>query len=346
MRSVKPLSRVSLLWGETPVHPLPRFAEAVGLKSCWIKPDDLTGIAFGGNKLRKLEYLLGDALSKGCDLLITGGSPQSNHARLTAAVARKAGMDAWLCFSGKDPGEVQGNLLLDKLFGATIHMTGRYGSEALLSAMEELAREAEKQGRKPYVIPVGGSTPIGDYGYTRAWEEWRRQADRLGLSPVDYLVVPVGTGGTLAGLAVGKRLSPAPVRLVGFSVWLKASEARAETLRLERSLLSTLGVGGGEEGDYLVLDEYAGPKYGVPSREGMEAIRLLARTEGILVDPVYTAKALAGVIDLARRGEWRGKRVLFWHTGGTPALFTHAKTLADGGKENEHRSDRPRSEKG
>ena len=154
MRSVKPLSRVSLLWGETPVHPLPRFAEAVGLKSCWIKRDDLTGIAFGGNKLRKLEYLLGDALSKGCDLLITGGSPQSNHARLTAAVARKAGMDAWLCFSGKDPGEVQGNLLLDKLFGATIHMTGRYGSEALLSAMEELAREAEKQGRKPYVIPV------------------------------------------------------------------------------------------------------------------------------------------------------------------------------------------------
>ncbi|MGB0088535.1 MAG: pyridoxal-phosphate dependent enzyme [Planifilum fulgidum] len=111
-------------------------------------------------------------------------------------------------------------------------------------------------------------------------------------------------------------------------------------------MLSTLGVGGGEEGDYLVLDEYAGPKYGVPSREGMEAIRLLARTEGILVDPVYTAKALAGVIDLARRGEWRGKRVLFWHTGGTPALFTHAKTLADGGKENEHRSDRPRSEKG
>lgn len=327
---MQPFPHYPLLWGETPIHPLPRFAEAVGLGECWIKRDDLTGIALGGNKLRKLEYLLGEALSKGCDLLITGGSPQSNHARLTAAVARKAGMDVWLCFAGSNPGVEQGNLLLDKLFGATVHMTGQYGSEALLAAMKELAQQAEQEGRKPYVIPVGGSTPIGDYGYKRAWDEWRRQVDKLGLPPVDYLVVPVGTGGTLAGLSAGKRISPAPVDLVGFSVWQKAAVARAETQQLEQSLLSALGVDGGKEGEFLLFDEYIGPKYGVPSREGMEAIRLLARTEGILVDPVYTAKALAGVIDLARRGDWSGKRVLFWHTGGTPALFTHAKSLVDG----------------
>ncbi|MGI6126245.1 MAG: 1-aminocyclopropane-1-carboxylate deaminase/D-cysteine desulfhydrase [Planifilum sp.] len=326
---MQPFPHYPLLWGETPIHPLPRFAEAVGLGECWIKRDDLTGIALGGNKLRKLEYLLGEALSKGCDLLITGGSPQSNHARLTAAVARKAGMDVWLCFAGSNPGVEQGNLLLDKLFGATVHMTGQYGSEALLAAMKELAQQAEQEGRKPYVIPVGGSTPIGDYGYKRAWDEWLRQADKLGLPPMDYLVVPVGTGGTLAGLAAGQALSPAPVQLVGISVWQRASTAHRETLELMRSLLAALGVAEGREGTFSIFDEYIGPKYGVPSVEGIQAIRLLAQTEGILVDPVYTAKALAGVIDLARRGDWRGKRVLFWHTGGTPALFTHAQNLMD-----------------
>ena len=179
------------------------------------------------------------------------------------------------------------------------------------------------------MIPVGGSTPIGDYGYKRALDEWLRQADKLGLPPMDYLVVPVGTGGTLAGLAAGQALSPAPVQLVGISVWQRASTAHRETLELMRSLLAALGVAEGREGTFSIFDEYIGPKYGVPSVEGIQAIRLLAQTEGILVDPVYTAKALAGVIDLARRGDWRGKRVLFWHTGGTPALFTHAQNLMD-----------------
>lgn len=176
-----------ILWGETPLTPLPRFAEKLGVKSCWIKRDDLTGIAFGGNKLRKLEFLIGQALLEGCDLIITGGSPQSNHARLTAAAANRAGLETWLCFAGKRLGEVQGNLLLDQLLDAKLFLTGQYGSQGLLRAMEEKAEEAEKQGRKPFVIPVGGSTPIGDYGYLKAWRELEKQRENPKIPPFDEI---------------------------------------------------------------------------------------------------------------------------------------------------------------
>lgn len=321
--------RFSLLHQETPVHPLPRFAQKIGVANCWIKRDDLIPVGLGGNKVRKLEFLLGDALAKGCDLVITGGSPQSNHARLTAACAAKAGLETWLCFAGRTQGVFQGNLLLDQLFGAKCFVTGVYGSEALLKEMNRLAEEAKHQGRNPYVIPVGGSTPVGDYGYVIAWQEWERQQSEYQLPPIDEIYLAVGTGGTLAGLIVGQALSATQhSRLIGISVWLSREEATNEVKRFSFELFHKLGKREEISWDKVeIFDQYIGKKYGVPSKEGLEAIRLLAQTEGILVDPIYTGKALAGLIDQAKQRDLRDKHILFWHTGGTPAVFTHASSF-------------------
>ncbi|MFC4078063.1 1-aminocyclopropane-1-carboxylate deaminase/D-cysteine desulfhydrase [Salinithrix halophila] len=318
-----PFPRVQLLWGETPLHPLPRLAAAAGLPEIWVKRDDLTGTALGGNKLRKLEFLLGEAKETGCDLVITGGSPQSNHARLTAGAARRVGLDAWLCFAGDRMGTGQGNLLLDRLFGAQCFLTGVYGSEALEEAMEAKAEEVRSQGRRPFVIPVGGSTPAGDYGYVLAWKEWAAQQRQSG-SSIDTIWLSAGTGGTMAGLLAGRALSPLPVNIRGISAWLGAAELRRQVARLANQLLERLGSEKRvQEREVEVSDGYIGRKYGAPSEEGNRAIRLLAETEGLVVDPVYTGKALAGMMDLASSSE----RALFWHTGGSPAVFTHGSTL-------------------
>ncbi|MDN4593263.1 1-aminocyclopropane-1-carboxylate deaminase/D-cysteine desulfhydrase [Polycladomyces subterraneus] len=320
------LSRYPLMWGETPLHRLHGLERVTGLKECWVKRDDLTGIAFGGNKVRKLEYLLGDALAKGCDTVITGGSPQSNHARLTAACARRAGLEPWLCFAGKHMGIQQGNLLLDHILGAEMKTTGVYGSKPLLEEMEKWAEVARQKGKKPYVVPVGGSTPIGDYGYKRAWDVLLDQLAQSGAHP-ESIVLAVGSGGTLAGLLAGKVLHPAPIKLIGISVWLKADELIPEVVRMANDLLAFLGSDRRlSAAEVHVEDAYIGKKYGVPSDAGNEAIRLLARSEGLFVDPIYTGKALAGLLDLFHCGKI-GSRVLFWHTGGTPALFTHAHSF-------------------
>ena len=324
------MKHFAILDGFTPLEPLPRLAKHLGMKSLWIKRDDLTGLMFGGNKLRKLEYLMGEALAEGCDLVITGGSPQSNHARLTTAVANKAGLKTWLCFAGRHMGMRQGNLLLNHVMGATMISTGVYGSENLLQVMKEKAAEAEKGGRKPYTIPVGGSTPTGDYGYLRAWKELEDQRAMKNIPPFDEIYVAAGTGGTIAGLLAGIHVRPQKTTLVGISVWESKETLHKEIHDYTSQLLEWLGHDKTDVSmDPLKLyDQYIGKKYGVPSEAGNEAIRLLARLEGIMVDPVYTGKALSGLIDRARQGLLKDKHVLFWHTGGTPAVFTHASSLS------------------
>ncbi|MBA4494484.1 1-aminocyclopropane-1-carboxylate deaminase/D-cysteine desulfhydrase [Paenactinomyces guangxiensis] len=323
--------RFPILWGETPLQPLHRFAEKLGVASCWIKRDDLTGIAFGGNKLRKLEFLLGRALKEGCDLIITGGSPQSNHARLTAAAANRAGLETWLCFAGKRLGEIQGNLLLDQLLNARLFLTGQYGSDGLLRAMEEKAEEARNLGRKPYIIPVGGSTSIGDYGYLKAWQELESQRERAEIPPFDEIYVAVGTGGTLAGLLTGHTLSRSPSRIIGVSVWQASEILKSEVAGLSSQLMKTIKQGQEVPSSSIhILDQYIGRKYGVPSEQGNEAIHSLAEAEGLFTDPIYTGKALAGLMDQVRLGKAGKKHILFWHTGGTPALFTHANSFLRG----------------
>ncbi len=323
------LQRFPIVGGMTPIEPLSRMARYLGIKSLWIKRDDLTRLAFGGNKLRKLEYLIGEALVEGCDLVMTGGSPQSNHARLTTAAANKAGLETWLCFAGAKMGDRQGNLLLNHILGARMVSAGVYGSEALLRVMEKKAAAAKKAGRNPYVIPVGGSTPVGDYGYLKAWQELEQQRSLYQLEPFDEIYVAAGTGGTLAGLLAGNLLFPQKTKLIGISVWKKRESIQTDIYNLTNHLLrwmkqkkTTVSME-----KIKLFDQYIGEKYGVPSKGGNEAICLLAQTEGILVDPIYTGKALAGLIDHARQGLLKEKHVLFWHTGGTPALFTHHESL-------------------
>jgi D-cysteine desulfhydrase family pyridoxal phosphate-dependent enzyme len=322
--------RFPLLWGPTPLHPLPRLAKRLQVGQLWVKRDDLTGVALGGNKVRKLEFLLGEAQAVGCDLVITGGSPQSNHARLTAGAARQAGMDAWLVFAGGRYGKVQGNLLLDRLMGARCFLSGVYGSSALLEVMEEKAREAAASGRRPFVVPVGGSTARGDYGYVLAVEECREQMKKQALPPFDRVVVAVGSGGTLAGLLVGKRRFPDwAKKVVGVSVWMKGEELTGEVSRLTDHLTHLLGMDPISQEEIEVTDVHVGRGYGRLTDDGRRAISLLAETEGLFADPVYTGKALAGLIASAEREDWSQKRVLFWHTGGAPGIFTHAAGLLD-----------------
>ncbi|PTM58712.1 1-aminocyclopropane-1-carboxylate deaminase/D-cysteine desulfhydrase [Desmospora activa] len=322
--------RFPLLWGETPLHPLPRLAQRLRIGGLWVKRDDLTGVALGGNKVRKLEFLLGEAKEAGCDVVITGGSPQSNHARLTAGAARRAGMEAWLVFAGSRYGKEQGNLLLDRLMGARCFLSGVYGSEALLEAMKAKAQEAETEGKRPFVIPVGGSTVRGDYGYVHATEECVRQMEEQNLSPFNRVVVAVGSGGTLAGLLVGKQLYPQLTeQILGVSVWLDEERATMEVARLTDSLSQALAFEPIPPSEIEITAAHVGGGYGRPTAEGKRAIRLLAETEGLFVDPVYTGKALAGLIACAEREDWSQQRVLFWHTGGTPGIFTHAATLLE-----------------
>ncbi|WP_164491694.1 1-aminocyclopropane-1-carboxylate deaminase/D-cysteine desulfhydrase [Staphylospora marina] len=325
----KETPRFPILTGETPLQPLRRFSEHAGAE-IWIKRDDLTGIGVGGNKLRKLEFLLGEALDRGCDLVLTGGSPQSNHARLTAAAAAAAGLKARLLFAGRRTGPMQGNLLLDRILGAEVILTGKYGTKGLLEAMEEEAENARSAGLNPYVIPVGGSTPVGDWGYVLAWRELESQRERMGIPPFDEIVVALGTGGTLAGLWIGGFLDGSKTRLTGISVWETKERAIPELRGHAENLAAWIGVTPPpDESGVEVDDRFFGPKYGVPSEAGNAAIRLLARTEGIFADPVYTGKALAGMLERIRRGEMAGRRILFWHTGGLPAVFAHAASFEE-----------------
>lgn len=322
--------RFPLLWGATPLHPLPRLAQRLGVGELWVKRDDLTGVGLGGNKVRKLEYLLGEAKQDGCDVVITGGSPQSNHARLTSGAARRAGMEAWLVFAGDRYGKEQGNLLLDRLLGARCFLSGVYGSEALLKAMEAKAREAKAAGRHPFVIPVGGSTARGDYSYVRAVQECIGQMEEQNVPPFDRVVLAVGSGGTQAGLLVGKSLYPRLAeQILGVSVWLDEERITKEVTRLTDSLAQALATDQIPPAEIKITAAHVGRGYGRPTAEGKRAIRLLAETEGLFVDPVYTGKALAGLIACANREDWSRKRVLFWHTGGAPGIFTHAASLLE-----------------
>ncbi|MGH2453092.1 MAG: D-cysteine desulfhydrase family protein [bacterium] len=322
------LPRIPLAVRPTPIQEAARLSGYLGGPRILIKRDDLTGLALGGNKARKLELLLGEARAQGADVIITVGAAQSNHARITAAAARLLGWEAILVLTGEEPAEAQGNLLLDRILGAEVRFINTTEEYVLMGIVQDLARELTGRGRRPYVIPRGGSTGLGAAAYLEAGLEAFGQLNALGVR-ADAIVHASTSGGTQSGLLTAAKWSRAGVSVTGISAGPPAATVTQRVTGIVRDLGRLLDTEWEvHPDDVLVYDDYVGEGYGIPTVGTIEAIKMVARTEGILLDPVYTGKAMAGLIDLVRRGTLaRGHTVLFWHTGGVPALFAHAQTL-------------------
>lgn len=294
----------------TPLDEAPRLSDALGLRLL-VKRDDQTGLALGGNKARKLELLVADAIARGCDTLIATGGAQSNFARMAAAAAARSGLACHLVLSGSAPEHDSGNLILDRLFGATVEFAG---TEHWTELEHRVAAVAERLGPRGYPMPVGGSTPLGALAYVDAANELLVQ---LGRAP-DWVVVADGSGGTHAGLLAGL---PREVRVLGVDVARPPVPLVKHVARLAAATAALAGIAA-PENPPIVID-HAGPGYAAISDEARAAVRLAACSEGLVLDPVYTGKAMAGLIAEARAGRIGGT-VVFWHTGGSPALFADA----------------------
>jgi D-cysteine desulfhydrase family pyridoxal phosphate-dependent enzyme len=307
----------------TPVEPLPRLSALLKGPTLITKRDDQTGLAFGGNKTRKLEYLMYAAQEAGADTLITAGAVQSNHCRQTVAAAARFGMACVLVLFGDPPTPPDGNHLLHHLLGAEVVFTER---ERVQQKLDEVYESALSAGKRPYLIPYGGSNPTGALGYVNAMLELAEQ----GVDP-DWIVFPTSSGGTQAGMLVGANISGYRGKILGISVDELADELKARVADLAMQTADSMAIEASfSAGDVLVNDDYIGGGYAVMGSAEVEAIRLFAAYEALLVDPVYTGRAAAGLIDLIRQGFFKpDETVLFWHTGGSPALFASKYQLVD-----------------
>ena len=317
-----PLPRVKLAHLPTPIHPLPRLSTELGGPQLWVKRDDMTGLAFGGNKIRKLEFLLAEAQAQNARTLITRGAIQSNHCRQTAAAAACQGLDCILVLTGNPPQTTTGNTLLDQLLGAQIVWTEDRDPDI---AFQETFEQAYSDGRRPYLIPYGGSNPVGASAYSAAMAEFMEQN-----TPIDRIVFATSSGGTQAGMIVGASLHGYTGKITGISISPPAIKIKPQIAALATETAALLNHPLEITADQVeVNDSYLGGGYGVVSDLERDAIRLFAQQEGLLLDPVYTGRAAGGLIDLIRSGEIGSEeRVLFWHTGGTPALFAYTEEFA------------------
>ena len=321
--------RTRLCQAPTPLEPLPRLTEALGGPQIWMKRDDLTGMGLGGNKVRKLEFLVGDALARGADHLVTQGAVQSNHVRQTAAVAAKLGLACTAVLEHRietNDGAYlgSGNVLLDHLLGCNLEY--RPGGTDMQAAIEGVGARLASEGAKPYLIPGGGSNATGALGYAAVALELVTQANDLGLR-IDRLVHATGSAGTQAGLVAGLHALSSPVRVLGVGVRAPKQTQEANVLRLARATATHMGVDRPIPDDAVEANcDYVGGGYGQPTPGMAEAVRMLARLEGIFLDPVYSGKGMAGLIDLIRQGVFSpGENVVFLHTGGASGLFGYAE---------------------
>lgn len=322
--------RTSLCHQPTPIEAMPRLSELLGGPSLFIKRDDCTGLAMGGNKTRKLEFLVGEAIQQNADILVTQGAVQSNHVRQTAAAACKTGMKCHVLLERRVPDrassyEETGNVLLDNLFGATYDF--RPPGLDMNAEAEAVTEELRAKGLRPYFIPGGGSNPTGALGYANCAQEIADHSKETGQS-FDWLVMSTGSTGTHAGLVAGFAAIGHDLPVMGVSVRQPRERQMNAVHALTQKTLAKLGAEGVPLSKILVDDGYVGEGYGIPADSTLEAINLTARQEGILLDPVYSAKGMAGLIGMVRQGFFKPTdNVLFLHTGGSTALFAYQEQL-------------------
>ncbi|MGL4320889.1 MAG: D-cysteine desulfhydrase [Paracoccaceae bacterium] len=328
--------RVFLAHLPTPLERLDRLSKELGGPEIWIKRDDCTGLSTGGNKTRKLEFLMAEAQAMGADTVMTQGATQSNHARQTAAFAAKLGMGCHILLedrTGSNDANYNGNgnVLLDHLHGATT--SKRAGGMDMAAEMERVAENLRAEGRKVYVIPGGGSNPTGALGYVNCAFELVSQANDRGMV-IDHLVTATGSAGTQAGLITGLKAINAGIPLTGIGVRAPKEKQEENVFNLAVKTAEKLGCPGVvARGDVVADSSYVGAGYGVPRADTLEAIAMFAQLEGILLDPVYSGKGAAGLIDYCRKGRFKkGERVVFLHTGGSAALFGYDAFFADAHK--------------
>jgi D-cysteine desulfhydrase len=314
---VTPPARFPLAALPTPLLRAERLERALGTPPLYVKRDDLTGFALAGNKARQLEFLVGEAAALGCDALLTGGGPGSNFCQAAAAAARVAGLGCHLVLYGTEPVASTANLALARALGAEVRFTGDAERESVDPALEAAAAELQARGCRPYLVPRGGATAVGTVGYALAVAELAAQLDGAGVAPA-LLLVATGSGGTQAGLVAGTAAAGHPWRVVGASVSRPVQETADRVLTLARATAALLGLPAASAAQVEVRDA-RGPGYGIPSAAGERAARLAAASEGLLLDPVFTAKALALLPGLV--GDATGGPVVFWHTGGIPAAL-------------------------
>ncbi len=323
--------RVSLGHLPTPLEPMDRLSEELGGPRLWVKRDDCTGLSSGGNKTRKLEYLMADAIAAGADTVVTQGATQSNHARQTAAAAAKLGLGCHILLEDRtgsnDPNYIlNGNVLLDRLHGATV--SKRPGGADMNQEMVAFADQLKADGKTPYIIPGGGSNPVGALGYVNCARELTEQAANAGLR-IDALVHATGSSGTQAGLVAGLAALQSDVHLLGIGVRAPREKQEGMVFDLAQRTVDHMGLDIQIGRDTVRANcDYVGAGYGLPTDGMVAALKLLARTEGLLFDPVYSGKGLDGLIDQIRKGYFDGfENVVFLHTGGSAALFGYPDTF-------------------
>ena len=314
----------------TPLEPLPRISAELGGPNLWIKRDDCTGLSSGGNKTRKLEFLMADALEQGADTIITQGATQSNHARQTCAIAAKLGFECHILLEDRtgyhdEAYAYNGNVLLDQLHGASISI--RPADSDMNAEMEQLAQLLRDDGKKPYIIPGGGSNEIGALGYVNAAFELTHQANERSLR-IDHLLHATGSAGTQAGLVLGMEAMNSGIPVYGVSVRAEKQKQEENVFGLVQRTADFMGYSPDLVAREKVVanSDYVGPGYGLPTDAMVEAVKMLASHEGILLDPVYAGKGFSGLIDLVRKGHFKqGENVVFLHTGGSVSLFAYPK---------------------